>query len=115
MASIPPQNWICCDTVSKAPKFFPRGEVRLKGLRKKPEQQIPRRLKSPRDDKNKGRNDAPEGAPLQKQSAHTVFAQAVKSYPNTKPSQNEIFGPQGWVKQCHFKAALPIDDTAVAP
>jgi hypothetical protein len=38
----------------------------------------------------------------------------LKSCPDTKQSQNEVFGPQRRVRLCRFKAALPIDDTAVA-
>jgi hypothetical protein len=55
--------------------------ARLNRLLKKSEKQIPRGLKPPRDDKNKGLNGAPEGAPLQKHPMHKVFPQAVKVVP----------------------------------
>jgi hypothetical protein len=50
---------------AEAQVFVGPTAARLKKLLKKSEKQIPRGLKPARDDKNKGLNGAPKGAPLQ--------------------------------------------------
>ena len=63
-----------CDTVSKALTHSKRLVARLKRLLKKSEPQIPRRLKSPRDDKSKGVNGTTEVVPLIQSTAKESFS-----------------------------------------
>src|SRR5271157_2730595 len=90
--------------------------ARLKRLLKKSEKQIPRGLKPARDDKNKGLNGAPEGAPFQSDPVTGVFQQTLKPCPSTCLLLLGLFCSSSLAAQSPFapKVSGPLSQRVVA-